>query len=147
MKILEKRFFSSTVKLLDEFDSFDEHRKYIYDRLILIQSYTCYHHSCDLIIERLNDRDAVGDITMSKLLRGSRKESKDFREYAEQEAAKQQPEIFDTVIFSKPYLLRAQNSSNRMGYGNVYYQDVLMYEGTLYGETTDYCIVGIRLNI
>ena len=48
--------------------------------------------------------------------------------------------------FSKPFLLRAQNSSNRTGYGWEWnwsggYGDYT--EGTFYGETTNYFFVGV----
>ena len=48
--------------------------------------------------------------------------------------------------FSKPFLLRAQNSLNRTGYGWEWdwsggYGDYI--EGTLYGETTNYYFVGV----
>lgn len=51
--------------------------------------------------------------------------------------------------FSTPFLLRAQNSSNRTGYGWEWdwsggYGDYT--EGTLYGETTDYFFVGAYIS-
>ena len=50
------------------------------------------------------------------------------------------------IKFEKPYLLRAQNSNNRTGYGNEYYGYDLVYQGTLYGETTNYAFVGVILH-
>jgi hypothetical protein len=47
------------------------------------------------------------------------------------------------MFFKNPYLLKAQLSTNRTGYGNVYYQDELVYQGTLYGEYTPFYIVGL----
>ena len=44
---------------------------------------------------------------------------------------------------SKPISLGAQISSNREGYGNQYCGEELVYEGTKYGETTEFLIVGI----
>ena len=49
----------------------------------------------------------------------------------------------DEIIFETPFLLRAQNSSNRTGYGNEYNGYDLVYEGTLYGETTKYAFIGV----
>lgn len=48
------------------------------------------------------------------------------------------------VVFPIPVQFNAQNSSNRSGYGNRYYGEELVYEGTLYGETTDYMFVGAK---
>ena len=47
--------------------------------------------------------------------------------------------------FSKPYLLRAQNKDNRTGYGSKWEKvggKEKYMEGTLYGETTNYLLVG-----
>lgn len=65
-------------------------------------------------------------------------------------------EIIDKYIntnkifyFKKPILLRAQNSKNRTGYGQIWDWSIDRYspidEGTKYGETTNYKIVGIYL--
>lgn len=42
--------------------------------------------------------------------------------------------------FEQPYVIRAQASHNRMGYGNIYCGDRLVEEGTKYGETDEYLI-------
>lgn len=44
--------------------------------------------------------------------------------------------------FIDPILLRAQNSNNRTGYGWIWEWNTVTYEGTYYGETTGYPIVG-----
>lgn len=44
----------------------------------------------------------------------------------------------------KPVVFNAQNSSNRSGYGNRCCGEELTYEGTLYGETTEYMFTEIR---
>ena len=41
------------------------------------------------------------------------------------------------------YLIGGQNSSNRTGYGSEWYNGYCSYEGTLYGEVSDYLVVGI----
>ena len=51
------------------------------------------------------------------------------------------------IMFKTCYLLRAQNSSNRTGYGNIYYGDELVHEGTLYGETTSYVLAGVQIKV
>ena len=45
--------------------------------------------------------------------------------------------------FSKPILLGAQTSKNREGYGNIYNGEELIREGTKYGDTTKFLIVGV----
>jgi hypothetical protein len=50
-----------------------------------------------------------------------------------------------TIMFKTCYLLSAQNSANRTGYGNIYYGDELVHEGTLYGETTSYAFAGVQI--
>ena len=47
-------------------------------------------------------------------------------------------------FFDKPVKFNAQNSSNKSGYGSRYCGEDLIYEGTLYGETTDYMFVGAK---
>lgn len=47
--------------------------------------------------------------------------------------------------FLYPILLRAQNSKNKTGYGWEWSWNCLVSEGTLYGETTGYPIVGCLL--
>ena len=44
--------------------------------------------------------------------------------------------------FTKPIMIGAQTSKNREGYGNQYCGEELVYEGTKYGETTNFLIVG-----
>lgn len=55
-------------------------------------------------------------------------------------------DIIEVNLLS-PIKFRAQNSSNRSGYGSVYHNGLLSYQGTLYGETNDYIIANIRLVI
>ena len=45
--------------------------------------------------------------------------------------------------FQMPCLLGGQTYSNQSGYGSAYYGDDLVYEGTLYGETTKFLIIGV----
>ena len=46
------------------------------------------------------------------------------------------------ILFKYPISINAQSSKNRTGYGNEYYYDQLIYEGTKYGETSSFPIVG-----
>lgn len=46
------------------------------------------------------------------------------------------------TLFDNPISLNAQSSNNRTGYGNEYFYDTLVYEGTKYGETDEFPIVG-----
>ena len=48
----------------------------------------------------------------------------------------------EIIFFENPISINAQSSNNRKGYGNEYYYDILIYEGTKYGETSQYPIVG-----
>lgn len=131
---------TKTVKLFDQFDELTPEGYYRYSRMLIRNSE--YYNGCifDLIVERLGDRKTVGDITMTEFKKG---EKWHLREYIEQELKKHKKyAVGDTVYFSKPFLLRAQNSKNRSGYGSMYNGDTLVYEGTLYGETTNYGFVG-----
>lgn len=50
-----------------------------------------------------------------------------------------------TIYFDNPISINAQSSSDRTGYGNEYYYDMLIYEGTKYGETSEFPIVGYKV--
>ena len=52
----------------------------------------------------------------------------------------------ELIKFENPISINAQSSDNRTGYGNEYYYDELVYEGTKYGETSEYPIVGYIIN-
>ncbi|MBU5471723.1 hypothetical protein KQI85_15410 [Falcatimonas sp. MSJ-15] len=51
----------------------------------------------------------------------------------------------DIIFFDNPISINAQSSNNRTGYGNEYYYDTLIYEGTKYGETSEFPIVGYQI--
>lgn len=51
----------------------------------------------------------------------------------------------DLIKFENPISINAQSSDNRTGYGNEYYYDTLIYEGTKYGETSEFPIVGYQI--
>lgn len=48
------------------------------------------------------------------------------------------------IPFSIPVYLRAQDSTNRTGYGSIYEGEDCVIEGTLYGETHGYLIIGVH---
>lgn len=52
----------------------------------------------------------------------------------------------DILFFDNPISINAQSSNNRTGYGNEYYYDTLIYEGTKYGETSEFPIVGYQIH-
>lgn len=49
------------------------------------------------------------------------------------------------IPFNLPIQFQAQRSHNRTGYGSEYYCGDLVYQGTLYGETTNFTIIGILI--
>lgn len=53
----------------------------------------------------------------------------------------------EIIFFDNPISINAQSSKNRTGYGNEYFYDLLVYEGTKYGETSQFPIVGYIYNI
>lgn len=55
-------------------------------------------------------------------------------------------EISKKILFPTSIELNAQSSANRTGYGNIYYFDELVEEGTLYGETSSFAITGFKLS-
>ena len=65
-----------------------------------------------------------------------------FFKHFENNLNKQSNKSEDIILFDNPISINAQSSSNRTGYGNEYYYDTLIYEGTKYGETSEFPIVG-----
>ena len=50
------------------------------------------------------------------------------------------------IPFGLPCCLHGQTYANQTGYGNIYNGEDLVEEGTLYGETTEFLILGIRVD-
>ena len=48
--------------------------------------------------------------------------------------------------FSEPISLGAQTSADREGYGNIYHGEELVREGTKYGATTEFLIIGVYVH-
>ena len=141
-----------TVTLMDQFSSTKEISNYYshYNYDYLIDEYGFYvpvFNSVNIVIGHGNRNFSyIGDITMTAYKHRSisshladfiRHELYNSPKYRKYKAG----EIF---LFNSPYLLRAQNSGNRTGYGTIYHYDELVHQGTLYGETTDYAIIGIQ---
>jgi hypothetical protein len=47
------------------------------------------------------------------------------------------------IPFEQPIRLGGQTYANQTGFGSEYNGDSLVTQGTLYGETTSFCIIGI----
>ena len=145
-----------TVELLDRFEGYGQTRPVRYQRIVIKNSKyrgLIYHKSTpgfNLVIERGNRTDHVGDITLTGFKQG--RDDKLSQYIAAEITEDIVEEYLDTdrfYRFSKPFLLRAQNSSNRSGYGWTWdwsngYGDYT--EGTQYGETTDYYFVGVYIS-
>ena len=140
---------STTIDIMDRFEDKNEKGFKKYVRMVVENIY--YYnsdYSFNLIIERKGNRTTVGSITMTNFKQGY---TRSLIAHAKEEIRKATEEnklqLHDgkEIMFSSPYLLRAQNSSNRTGYGNIYNGESLIYEGTLYGETTSYAFVGVKI--
>ena len=56
-----------------------------------------------------------------------------------------QPDPKKIIFFDNPISINAQSSNNRTGYGSEYYYGTLVYEGTKYGETDQFPLVGYTI--
>lgn len=148
--------FSPKLKSIELMDEFEEGgylqliiRDYPFDRW---NSTYRYH----LVIERNNKRfpnyvKLVGDgVTFSQLKTKKAEELNE--EFDIQITDNKKIEYLDSekiLYFWSPIKLRAQNSGNRTGYGTIYdwsySKNQPSFQGTLYGETTDYKIVGLYI--
>lgn len=143
-----------TLELMDEFEGYSKNNSEPYDRLI-INGYTGYtklgNITCQYIIKRMSYKDkVVGNVTFTNLKNGK---CDDLKKYiTEQIESKIKSLAYDERIeieLDTPYLLRAQYSRNREGYGWEWdwsYGVGTYTEGTEYGETTKYGIVGVRVS-
>ena len=143
-----------TVDLLDKFEGIGKKNNVVYKRLVIANGkYQRWSDhgliSFNLVIERGRGTDYVGDTTFTAFKKG---EASGLRKHVDEEVTEEVIKLYKDknqfFRFSKPYLLRAQNSSNRTGYGWEWdwsggYGDYT--EGTLYGETTNYFFVGVYI--
>lgn len=143
-RTLEEYIFNTTssVRLMDEFETLTEEGFKKYTRLVIKNGFLNFRYK--FIIERLGNRKARGDITITDFKKGY---NADLIEYANEQIALYLKGNVEKngmeILFEEPYLLRAQNSSNRTGYGREYNGSDLVWQGTLYGETTEYAFVGV----
>lgn len=145
---------TKTIKLLDKFEGYCDDSSTKYKHIVIenvkFTRYSNVHRpGFNFVIERGNGSDYVGDVTFTKF---KKDEAYDLYRYLNSEIT---DEIIEQYLdkdrfyrFSKPYLLRAQNSHNRTGYGWEWnwsggIGDYI--EGTLYGETTKYFFVGVYI--
>ena len=139
-----------TVDLLDKFEGYSWEST-VYHHIVIkncrfYKRYNRNYVGFNLVIERGRGSDYIGNITFTDFKKGH---TTNMRKHIENEITE---EIVEQYLdkdkfyrFSKPYLLRAQNSSNRTGYGWEWdWSDGIgsYTEGTLYGETTNYFFVG-----
>lgn len=141
-----------TIDILDEFEGISSENNIKYQRLVINSMiyHRDYEYYFNLVVERGCGDDYIGDITFTQFKTGKDKELKNYIN----------KEITDEIVnrylntdkfykFSKPFLLRAQNSSNRTGYGWEWdwsYGYGTYTEGTYYGETTKYFFVGTYIS-
>ena len=140
--VVSRYCIGSSVDLMDQFDERNSDNTYKYKRLV-IKYYTlvdCIDSKnvwVNLLIDRISYGDKkFGDITFTELKRDS---CDGLREYIKtaMQANGHLTKVGEQIMFEVPYYLRAQRSVDRMPGGWEY--------GTLYGETSAYGIVGIRL--
>lgn len=142
---------TKSLMLMDTFEGIKGGTKY--NRLIVKNCMFKYQlkfingAGINLVIERSSFKHYKGDITFTNFKRGN---DQDLVDYIKSEITN---EIADRYLnkdkfyrFSKPYRLRAQNSRNRTGYGDIWEwrggEGECVHEGTKYGDTTDYVFVG-----
>lgn len=140
---------TKSVALMDRFEG--TNRDVIYKRIALENSFFANGAQCHLIIERANKRDYVGNITFTDFKKGYTRALRDhISAEVTPDVIKQYAGTKDIFYFEKPFRLRAQNSGNRSGYGSrwdwSYGVGEMVYEGTLYGETTDYVFAGVYID-
>ena len=144
-----------TILLLDKFEGYRPDSNIKYQRIVIKNAKYLsprpdlsvgYH----LVIERGKGHDYNGNITFTEFKMGNDSRLRKFV----------LSEINDDIInqyidkdqfyrFSTPFLLRAQNSTNRTGYGWEWdwsggYGNYT--EGTFYGETSNYFFVGVYIS-
>jgi hypothetical protein len=142
---------TKSVPLMNRFEGLLEGEK-PYERIIFLNC--SYIHKggisgwCSYVLERTKNQDYVGDITFTSFKQGN---TSDLRKHIENtitaEEFKRAIESGEMIRLKRPYLFRAQNERNLTGYGWEWdwsdpYAPVA-YEGTFYGETTNYVISGI----
>lgn len=158
----------SSIELMDEFESttdgFYNYETLVFGKIMNLQDEEVEDnplYDISLYVKRYNrgDKIILSNITFTKL----KKELYDcpldtLDEYDNTldevlqkniiESFKKNRNVFNKsksniIFFDIPIGFNAQNSTNRTGYGNEYCGDILIHEGTKYGETTLYAFVGM----
>lgn len=144
---------TKTIELMDKFEGFYTFDGVPYKRIVFKNIYECNLEKLicrfHLVIERiLPESKKEGNITFSEF-----KKTKGFPvlQYANKMIREEFKRNRDFInqkkfYFNTPYYLRAQNSTNRQGYGWEWdWSDGYgtFEEGTYYGETSDYGFVCI----
>ena len=145
-----------TIALMDEFERKDADGERIYDSMQLCGvfsiKYNRINYSIDLELKRRIQNTAIipSGLTFTDLKKElldrlfTLKNRDDFRVLHEVFSGAATISSVESKVgavsytFPIPVQFNAQNSSNRSGYGNRYYKDQLVHEGTLYGEVTHY---------
>ena len=140
--------YTSTIKLMDEFETLTDRGFRLYKTMILNPGYSYYDlgYYVVLIVERYDYAyEYQWEFTMTQLKRKQAKRLFDCikREFADKDIG--EDDIGNMIYLEEPIMLRAQTSGNRTGYGSIYNGEKLIHEGTLYGETTSYIIKGVRI--
>lgn len=157
-ELLEKELVVSVYKdtksidLLDKFESISDEGKKEYKRMVINPGMYWYgtgiHYQ--YVIERGYESDYVGDITFTEFKKGERYDlNKHIQSELSSDIIERYKDSSEFYRLRKPYHLRAQNSSNRTGYGWEWdwsYGVGDYTEGTLYGETTDYIFAGVYIS-
>lgn len=142
---------TETIPLLDQFETISDNGVPKYKRLVLRGWDIPYGAPWDgivhLVIERgLYGVEIAGSLTFTAL---KRRQDSHFHEFLMAEIRSNlgnEPPPDDVLIpFTKPYMLRAQNSTNLAGWHREGDRTVIR-PGTEYGETTRYHIVGMYVS-
>lgn len=153
-----------TVELLDEFAEKDDKDEYKYYELYLDNVYSLFYKNTFYYVGLMirdkfaEDKNVIKtDMTFTwlkknigkKLFRTETKYDMELIDNSLKIIAENVDKMTtqETVFFEfeKPIVLNAQNSGNRCGYGWEYSGDMCVYEGTEYGETSEYLIYGFYL--
>jgi hypothetical protein len=151
---------TKTIALMDEFERRDEDWNKIYTALVLsdvfLIQYRRKFYFVSLVLKRMPQnatclssgltftafKTMFCDKVFSLSDRGSNILSKSCVEGVQKTF---HPDVQEMRYeFPTPIRFNAQNSGNRSGYGSRYRWGEPVYEGTLYGETTDYMFTEAR---
>lgn len=161
-EVLVKRVFkdTKTIALLDEFEEIDDARNKIYDTLYIPNMFFIMYDHCMYSIGMYLQRK-LKNVTLIDSTLTFTKLKKKMLEKLFFETERHNNVIINEVFnginktnieetdefyhyFECPILFKAQNSLNKSGYGNRFYNGEMVYEGTLYGETSEYMFIGVH---